>query len=613
MQMSYKTIQRVLLTAAIVGGLVSFFYSLPTPSLAAASSAESTSNSSSADADQPLAFRDVRIFDGEKAYRGNVVVEDGKLAAVGPQATIPANARIIDGAGKTLLPGLIDAHTHSWGDALERAIVFGVTTHLDMFTEAQFAAATRAEQAAGKAHHRTDLFSASTLVTAAGGHGTQFGMPIPTLDDASEAQAFVDARIAEGADFIKLVYEPAGGRMPTLSPEALHAGIAAAKKRGKLAVVHISTLDDARLALDGGADGLVHIFHYGEPSEEFGLQVKQQGAFVIPTLAITSSVTGQARSAVLDEESPLREFVNAGERRGLKADFGGGRAPAPERYEVARQATALLHRAGVPILAGTDAPNPGTTYGASMHDELLLLIEAGLSAEQALTAATAAPADHFGLNDRGRLEAGRRADLLLVEGDPTTDIRATQAILGVWKAGHKVDRQPAAKPATGPAKVRVLSAFGDSDLSTDFGSDWATSDDSIRGGTSTVELSTATKGQDGDWAMRITGEIRDGFAYPWAGAMAFAASPPMQPADLSAHRSISFEVRGDRPSFNLMIFSGNAPIPVSRSIEISSEWQHIELSFEDLAIDAAQFKAVLFSGGPAKGAFDLWIDNVKLE
>jgi imidazolonepropionase-like amidohydrolase len=116
-------------------------------------------------------------------------------------------------------------------------------------------------------------------------------------------------------------------------------------------------------------------------------------------------------------------------------------AASDARYAVARGATRMLWEAGVPILAGSDAPNDGTTYGASMHRELELLVEAGMRPIEALAAATAAPARAFGLDDRGRIVPGMRADLLLVEGDPTVDITATRRIAGVWKRGVRLDRQ----------------------------------------------------------------------------------------------------------------------------------------------------------------------------
>src|SRR5262249_21844605 len=104
------------------------------------------------------------------------------------------------------------------------------------------------------------------------------------------------------------------------------------------------------------------------------------------------------------------------------------------------QAVAQLQATGVPILAGTDAPNPGTTYGASLHGELELYVEAGLTPVQALVAATSAPAAAFHMPDRGRIAPGLRADLLLVNGNPDEQIKATRSIVAVYKQGHEVDR-----------------------------------------------------------------------------------------------------------------------------------------------------------------------------
>jgi imidazolonepropionase-like amidohydrolase len=96
-----------------------------------------------------------------------------------------------------------------------------------------------------------------------------------------------------------------------------------------------------------------------------------------------------------------------------------------------------LHRAGRRILAGTDASSPGTAHGASLHDELSLLVQAGLSPAAALTAATSAPAAALGLPDRGALTPGMRADLVLVHGDPELDITRTRDVAQVWRAGHR--------------------------------------------------------------------------------------------------------------------------------------------------------------------------------
>jgi imidazolonepropionase-like amidohydrolase len=112
-------------------------------------------------------------------------------------------------------------------------------------------------------------------------------------------------------------------------------------------------------------------------------------------------------------------------------------------YGCARSTVTAFHEAGVTILAGTDA-NQGTVspaqvlHGKALHDELELLVAAGLTPAEALRSATVVPAEFFGLTDRGVITAGRRADLLLIDGDPTQDIAATRAIRGVWAAGVRV-------------------------------------------------------------------------------------------------------------------------------------------------------------------------------
>src|SRR5690606_33959340 len=104
----------------------------------------------------------------------DVLVRDGRIVAMSADVPAPGGAVVIDGTGRTLLPGLIDSHTHTFGEALSEALMFGVTTTLDMFTDAALARSARAQQEAGGATMRADLFSAGVLVTAPGGHGTEY-------------------------------------------------------------------------------------------------------------------------------------------------------------------------------------------------------------------------------------------------------------------------------------------------------------------------------------------------------------------------------------------------------------------------------------------------------
>ena len=119
------------------------------------------------------------------------------------------------------------------------------------------------------------------------------------------------------------------------------------------------------------------------------------------------------------------------------------RACPARRTRPARESVRALHAAGVPILAGTDANETPAApasppFGSSLHDELELLVEAGLTPVEALRAATSVAAEHFGLDDRGAIAPGLRADLVLLDADPTVDIAATRSIRGVWIAGERV-------------------------------------------------------------------------------------------------------------------------------------------------------------------------------
>src|SRR5262249_10231517 len=350
----------------------------------------------------------------------------------------------------------------------------------------------------------------------------------------------------------KIVYDDGksyGVNIPTVSKETMAAVIASAHKRGKLAVVHISTLEGARDAIESGADALVHIFSDRPPDTGFARLVAAHRAFVIPTLTVTESVTGFAGGATLATDSALASALSPTDAADLKKTFPV-RPGAQLSYPAAQEAVRQLKAARVPILAGADAPNPGTLHGASVHRELELLVKAGLTPAEALAAATSAPAAQFRLSDRGRLEPGRRADLLLVEGDPTADIKATRNIARVWKAGVAVDRQAyiasieklkaeaerlRKQPAPAGSESGLISDFEEEKVSAKFGSGWSVSTDSMAGGKSRAEMKVAPEGTKGSrGSLLITGEISPDLSYAWAGAMFSPGASMMSPANLSS-------------------------------------------------------------------------------
>ena len=577
--------------------------------------------------------RHARVFDGETFLPAtDVSVQNGVITAIGNNLKVAAGTKEIAATGDTLLPGLIDSHTHTWANALQQALIFGVTTELDMFSDPKFDANVRKREAAGQNLDAADLRSSGTLVTVAKGHGTEYGIPIPVLASAGDAQSFVDARIAEGSDYIKIIYDDGsayGGSIPTLKKDELAAVITAAHNRKKMAVVHIGSQDGARDAIAAGADGLAHIFEDEPPAPDFVALFKQHQAFVIATLSVNESVSGKASGESLLTDPRLAPYIDEQTAANLKKAFTP-RSKSKTNFSYALAAVRALHGAGVPILAGTDAPNPGTAHGVSIHRELELLVHAGLAPADALRSATSVPAHTFGLNDRGRIAPGLRADLLLVKGDPALDVTATRDIVAVWKTGAEAERSSVRatvekeKQETATAKALpppqgsesgLISDFEDGTTAAKFGAGWSVSTDAMANGKSTAELKCIAGGAEGGkGALQISGTISDAFAFPWAGALFSPGSAPMVPVNLSSKKAIHFWIRGDGRPYRLMVFTKSGGYnPAIQNLTVTAEWKEITIPFSAFGTDGHDINGILFAAGGSPGAFQFAIDNVRLE
>lgn len=560
-----------------------------------------------------LVIRDVRVFDGVQAIASTDVAIDGDtIVAVGPGLVVSPGAVVVAGAGKTLLPGLIDAHAHVHdGSALEQALAFGVTTELDMFAVPADAAKLKAENLP----NRADLRSAGTLATAPGGHGTQYGLGIPTVTRPDEAQAFADARFAEGSDYLKIVYEDGssfGMTLPTVDAPTLVALIDAAHARHKMAVVHISEYDKARTAIDSGADGLVHSFKDVAPPADFGAVVAKAGAFVVPTLAVLRKAHGEPTT--IGDDPAIAPYLGPAAKQILAAAFSKAGKGEPG---VTEALIAQLVAAPVPILVGTDAPNAGTAHGASVHDELALLVAAGVPTTTALAGATSVAARAFGLADRGRIASGMRADLVLVEGDPTVTITDTRRIVAIWRAGAKLDRDAyrakidrETKEAATPVEPGPLSAFDDGTLAVRFGQVWEPSTDAMIGGASTVTLTVV------DRALRLAGEVKPGDKpEAWAGAMFMPGPSSFAPVALSRTKGLAFSatrVTGTGGVAVMVFTQAGGYTPGHRVVPLAAAPTRVQVSWQDLGIDPKDVTGI-FLGRDTPGAFELVIDDVALE
>ncbi|MDX6743956.1 amidohydrolase family protein [Actinocorallia sp. A-T 12471] len=339
---------------------------------------------------------DVRVFDGARLTEATTVTIVGDVIGEGAEA-----GETVDGAGATLLPGLFDAHVHLLtGDDMTALAAWGITTALDMACWPH----QRVESFRGGV---PDIRSAGVPAIGPGGnHSRMLGMPDDAIITApGQAAGFVARRVAEGSDYIKVVIED-----DLLSQEIIDALIAEGKAHGKLTIAHASSLDSYQRAVRAGADVVTHVPRDAVLDDETIARMVEHGQVAVPTLAMMEAV------------------VNG---LGLPAALYGN----------SRDSVTALHAAGVPVLAGTDAfsapmPFPPVAHAGGLQHELDLLVQAGLGNAEALNAATSLPARYFGLPDRGRVAPGLRADLVLVDGDPLTDITATGRILRAWSAGR---------------------------------------------------------------------------------------------------------------------------------------------------------------------------------
>jgi imidazolonepropionase-like amidohydrolase len=584
-------------------------------------------------AEQTL-IQNVKVFDGQKMLGvRSVLIEDKQIRDAHFKGKVSAEMKIINGAGRTLLPGLIDAHVHAFKDQ-DLPLLYGVTTQIDMFSAVSLLQEMNQRQREGKNTQAADLISAGTLATAPKGHGTQFGMEIETLTSAKQAPAWVDQRIAEGSHFIKIVMESdgTGGHFNSLSPEIVQALIKAAHQRNKKAVVHISKFEDAKLALEMGADGLVHLFTGREiqdaQTQELIRAAKKNKAFVIPTFSVLESLAGMKSDDVLKSES-LMAYLSKDQILPLQVTYGN--KLQADMLTAPKKVAKAFHDANLSVLAGTDAGNQGTQFGVSMHHELQSLVGAGLSPSAALTAATYAPARAFGLKDRGEIKTGARADLILVEGDPSIDIAATRAIVEVWKEGvivspqrEKKQQQVAQEKAQKATSTQQLlpqdgriSLFsveaGKLIMKSPFGVGWMPSTDAQMGGKSQLNLSVGEVTSEGQQAIKIMAQVQKGVAYPWAGLAFFTSKTPPQAIDLSLAKSLQFKIKGDGQTVQVGFTQQGSFIPVTVNVKTSAQWQDVKLSLSQFkGLDPSRVVMLGFNVGPTAGDYEFQLADVRL-
>jgi imidazolonepropionase-like amidohydrolase len=408
-----------------------------------------------------IALRGATLIDGTGAppRPGSLlVVRDGKIVSVGeasPQAlaALPAGTSVADLSGKWIVPGFIDAHIHAESDAdLEEMQRWGVTS-VRLMAEDVAASAKLAERSRYPASRFPDVFPAAPIFTAKGGWWDQGQPPDANLDrfpgTPQEARAAVKKARALGAAEIKLILDDMAWcrdpqpPFPKLAPPVARALIGEARQQGLRATVHAPNLADAKEAIATGATALAHGV-LDRLDAKTVASMKKRPVFYIPTmdvfefLADTRSFVDQ----VLSDPTALsigREKVARYRSKGY-SDHYRERYPNFEslgqRLPILYQNLRRLREEGVPIALGTDM---WAFPGLAVSIEMELYVRAGFSPLEAIRSATQVSALSLGVEkDRGTLEPGKRADLLVLDEDPLSDIKNVRRIRDIYKAGERV-------------------------------------------------------------------------------------------------------------------------------------------------------------------------------
>lgn len=424
-----------------------------------------------------------RLFDGNahNPVRDNmdVLIADGAIVEIGAHPLNAVASRTLDASGKTLLPGLIDFHTHIGGTEsppwrttlhspernLSNFLAMGVTTIVDMGAVPTVLRSLRDKLDAGDVAGPRLAFAGKQVSVKNGHPAPMFkellkwplGTVAATLSvDAVTADSDFDALAAErkngGASFVKLMIDQIPLDSPTLPLALAKRATDAAHKAGMPVAAHVGSEADFLTALDAGVDLVAHTSYRSELTVNAINRFKASGATQISTLRVFSNVgaLAQGKSPVGDHDAKL---MAPEDRQAYGQVVPEKISPLMLAYakQVARFNDAMFENcrkiksAGIPIVLGTDSPLVGSSAGASAHAELQLLVErCGFTPVEALAAATSLPGKTvgawLGVKGLGRIEQGGPADLILVDGDPTRQIRDTTRIVTVFSRGKEIER-----------------------------------------------------------------------------------------------------------------------------------------------------------------------------
>ena len=378
----------------------------------------------------------VTVFEGARVIVGDgsdpienatFVVDDTQLVLVGRtgEVEVPEGAARVDLTGRTVIPAIIDTHTHlsrtrdELTEDLQRKAYYGTGVAMSLGQDTgELPFAIREETIPNAARFRT------------AGRGLTRPEPgrsdIPYwIDTEEEARQAVQELAAQEVDLVKIWVDDRNGEYEKLTPELYGAVIDEAHQHGLRVTAHIFTLDDAKGLLQAGVDAFAHGVRDREIDEEGLALFRDSDVVVVPNLP---------NRGVAQDLSWLSDTIPSAELEELQA-AATDRPDAQEAFDIQARNLAALHAAGVQIAFGTDG---NTSWGA--HAEMADMVAAGIPPHDVIVAATSASAELLGLSDVGTLEAGKSADFVVLSANPLDDIMNTRQISDVYLRGEPVDR-----------------------------------------------------------------------------------------------------------------------------------------------------------------------------
>jgi len=413
-----------------------------------------------------LVIEGARLIDGTgrgPVENAEIVIKDGKIVMAGKKAPhrFPSGARLLRLNGLTIIPALIDLHTHlgqtkngleAAPDAyseenvraqLQKLLRYGVGTIISLGADQDLIDKLRAEQRAGRLEGAR-FYTAGLGFGVVGGYPPGIARPadVHRPRTAQEARRDVRELARHRPDFVKIWVDDDFGRLPKTQPEIYRAIIEEAHRQHTRVLAHVFYLADAQGLVQAGVDALAHSVRDQPVNQELIDAMKSRGVLYIPTLVRDESTFAYADGPVWLGDSFFRAGVEADVLAQLEsAAFQEKFRSNPDlprlraAFEMGKKNLRTLFDAGVKIGFGTDAGPPQRFQGYFEHRELQLMVEAGLTPMQAIVCATRNAGEFLG-GEVGTLEPGRRADFLVLGANPLDDIHNTEKLSAVWQAGQ---------------------------------------------------------------------------------------------------------------------------------------------------------------------------------